>query len=97
MIHEILLVVNSLTLFVVLFLFRRQTTILRKIDKFDNGLFHEKNQKKEQDIQTNLGRRLLEIQESRYARPYARFQKEVEDDAEERFQVQQRLRNGPRR
>lgn len=32
------------------------------------------------DIQNNLGRRLLEIQQGRYAKPYISFKKESEDE-----------------
>lgn len=64
--------IDLIVLFCLFRLVRGQSKILEKFQKLELDKLIEKNQGKEEVIQNNLGRRLLEIQEGRYARPYTR-------------------------
>jgi len=69
---DVRLAIDLLELLCLFFLVRGQMQILEKIRSLETQQNTEKSPSKEEDIQTNLGRRLLEIQEGRYARPYPR-------------------------
>lgn len=66
------LAIDLIQLLCLFLLVRGYAQILEKIRSLETKQNIEKSLSKEEDIQTNLGRRLLEIQEGRYARPYPR-------------------------
>ena len=78
--QNIVLILNAINFIFIMynfFLFRKVEAALKnKVE--DNPIQLKKDSG--DDIQTNLGRRLLEIQRGRYARPYGRFNKKSEDE-----------------
>ena len=78
-VQHLLLVLNTINFIFIMYNFYLYRKVSGEVKNTSNGNAVNLNKESGDDIQSNLGRRLLELQRGRYARPYGRFTKENED------------------